>query len=56
MGLKTVLVERYAALGGVCLNVARIPPNELLHPAALLDAVSALAPHGITFRPPQLDL
>ncbi|MCX7169536.1 MAG: hypothetical protein NTY41_04380, partial [Proteobacteria bacterium] len=25
MGLQTVLVERYATLGGVCLNVGCIP-------------------------------
>ena len=34
LGLDTVLVERYAALGGVCLNVGCIPSKALLHAAA----------------------
>ena len=29
LGLKTVLVERYAALGGVCLNVGCIPSKAI---------------------------
>src|SRR5665647_2452719 len=33
LGLKVVLVERYAALGGVCLNVGCIPSKALLHVA-----------------------
>ncbi|MBH9579170.1 biotin/lipoyl-containing protein, partial [Inhella proteolytica] len=31
LGLKVVLVERYATLGGVCLNVGCIPSKALLH-------------------------
>ena len=38
LGLKTVLVERYPALGGVCLNVGCIPSKALLHTAAVMDA------------------
>src|SRR5919106_6227369 len=30
LGMKTVLVERYPALGGVCLNVGCIPSKALL--------------------------
>ena len=56
LGLKTVLVERYPALGGVCLNVGCIPSKALLHAAAVVDAARALAPHGITFGEPKLDL
>ena len=33
LGMKTVLVERYATLGGVCLNVGCIPSKALLHTA-----------------------
>ena len=33
--MKTVLVERYATLGGVCLNVGCIPSKALLHTAAV---------------------
>jgi len=32
LGLKTVLVERYPTLGGVCLNVGCIPSKALLQP------------------------
>ena len=39
LGLKVILVERYAALGGVCLNVGCIPSKALLHVAALMDEV-----------------
>ena len=56
LGLKTVLVERYAALGGVCLNVGCIPSKALLHTAAVVDAAKALAAHGIAFGEPKLDL
>jgi len=56
LGLKTVLVERYPALGGVCLNVGCIPSKALLHAAAVMDAARGLAAHGITFGEPKLDL
>ena len=56
LGLRTVLVERYAALGGVCLNVGCIPSKALLHTAAVMDAARGLAEHGVTFGEPKLDL
>jgi dihydrolipoamide dehydrogenase len=56
LGLKTVLVERYPVLGGVCLNVGCIPSKALLHTAAVMDAAKALADHGVSFGAPQLDL
>ena len=56
LGLKTVLVERYASLGGVCLNVGCIPSKALLHTAAVVDAAKALAAHGVAFGEPKLDL
>ncbi len=39
LGLKVVIVERYATLGGVCLNVGCIPSKALLHVAAVMDEV-----------------
>ena len=42
LGMKTVLVERYATLGGVCLNVGCIPSKALLHIAAVMDETKAL--------------
>ncbi|MFZ1907783.1 MAG: dihydrolipoyl dehydrogenase [Burkholderiales bacterium] len=56
LGLTTLLVERYATLGGVCLNVGCIPSKALLHAAAIADAARALASHGIDFGEPKLDL
>ncbi len=56
LGMKTVMVERYAQLGGVCLNVGCIPSKALLHVAAVADETSALAAHGITFGKPEIDL
>ncbi|HEY8068685.1 MAG TPA: dihydrolipoyl dehydrogenase [Burkholderiales bacterium] len=56
LGLKTILVERYAVLGGVCLNVGCIPSKALLHTAAVVDAASGLAEHGIAFGDPKVDL
>jgi dihydrolipoamide dehydrogenase len=56
LGLRTVLVERYPTLGGVCLNVGCIPSKALLHTAAVMDAARHLAEHGITFGEPKLDL
>jgi dihydrolipoamide dehydrogenase len=56
LGLKTVLVERYAALGGVCLNVGCIPSKALLHVAAVMDEVNHFADLGVTFGKPQVDL
>ncbi len=56
LGLKTVIVERYAALGGVCLNVGCIPSKALLHVAAVMDEVKHFADLGVTFAAPQVDL
>ena len=56
LGLKTVLVERYPTLGGVCLNVGCIPSKALLHTAAVMDAARALGAHGISFGEPKVDL
>ena len=56
LGLKTVIVERYAALGGVCLNVGCIPSKALLHVAAVMDEVGHFADLGVSFAPPQIDL
>src|SRR6476646_697265 len=56
LGMTTVLVERYPTLGGVCLNVGCIPSKALLHAAAVMDEVKAMAAHGIAFSEPQIDL
>ena len=56
LGQDTVLIERYATLGGVCLNVGCIPSKALLHAAKVIDEASAFADHGITFGKPKIDL
>ena len=56
LGLRTVLVERYPVLGGVCLNVGCIPSKALLHTAAVMDAARGLAAHGVSFGEPRVDL
>ena len=56
LGMKTVLVERYATLGGVCLNVGCIPSKALLHVAAVMDEVSHMGDLGISFGEPEVNL
>src|ERR1700694_1661123 len=56
LGMKTVLIERYPTLGGVCLNVGCIPSKALLHIAAVMDEAAGLGEHGITYGPPKIDL
>jgi dihydrolipoamide dehydrogenase len=56
LGLKVVLVERYATLGGVCLNVGCIPSKALLHVAAVMDEVSHLKAAGIDFGAPSVNV
>ena len=56
LGMKTVIVERYATLGGVCLNVGCIPSKALLHVAAVMDEVQHFADLGIEFAAPRIEL
>jgi len=56
LGLKVVLVERYATLGGVCLNVGCIPSKALLHVAAVMDEVKHFDSLGVSFGEPKLDI
>ncbi|HTJ96767.1 MAG TPA: dihydrolipoyl dehydrogenase [Rhodocyclaceae bacterium] len=56
LGLKTVMIERYSTLGGVCLNVGCIPSKALLHVAAVVDEAEHLKTAGITFAAPKLDI
>ena len=56
LGLKVVMVERYAALGGVCLNVGCIPSKALLHVASVMDEVKHFESLGVSFADPVVDL
>jgi dihydrolipoamide dehydrogenase len=55
LGKSTALVERYASLGGVCLNVGCIPSKALLHAAKVVTEVEEMAGHGIEFGKPKFD-
>ena len=56
LGLDTVLIERYATLGGVCLNVGCIPSKALLHAAEVIDQASHASDYGVDFGAPTIDL
>jgi dihydrolipoamide dehydrogenase len=56
LGMRTVLVERYASLGGVCLNVGCIPSKALLHVAAVIEEAEHASVAGVSFAPPQVDI
>ena len=56
LGQDTVLIERHAALGGVCLNVGCIPSKALLHAARVIDEAAHAADYGIAFGTPKIDL
>jgi len=56
LGMKTVLVERYATLGGVCLNVGCIPSKALLHIAGVMEEAQHMADCGVSFAAPSVDL
>jgi dihydrolipoamide dehydrogenase len=56
LGLKTVLIERYDRLGGVCLNVGCIPSKALLHAARVVNEAEEMAEHGIKLGKPKVDL
>jgi dihydrolipoamide dehydrogenase len=56
LGMKTVMVERYATLGGVCLNVGCIPSKALLHVAAVMEEAAHAGDLGIAFAAPQVDI
>ena len=55
LGLKVTLIERWAMLGGVCLNVGCIPSKALLHAAKVIEDAADMSANGITFGEPQID-
>ena len=56
LGIKTVLVERYSTLGGVCLNVGCIPSKALLHLAKVMEESEEVSECGLTFKKPEVDI
>ena len=56
LGMKTALVEKYATLGGTCLNVGCIPSKALLDSSKHYHAaVHSFESHGIKINPPKID-
>ena len=56
LGKKTVLIERYPSLGGVCLNVGCIPSKALLHVAKVITEAAEMSAHGVTFGAPKIEI
>ena len=56
LGKKTVLIERYPTLGGVCLNVGCIPSKALLHVAKVITEAEESAHTGVSFGKPSIDV
>jgi len=56
LGKQVVLVEKFASLGGVCLNVGCIPSKALLHVAKVISEAEDVAHHGVTFTKPKIDI
>ncbi len=56
LGKQVVLIEKYASLGGVCLNVGCIPSKALLHVAKVINEADEVSHHGVTFGKPKIDI
>jgi dihydrolipoamide dehydrogenase len=56
LGQEVVLVERYASLGGVCLNVGCIPSKALLHVAKVITEAETVGTHGVSLGSPEIEL
>jgi len=56
LGKKVVLIERYASIGGVCLNVGCIPSKALLHTAQVINEAAEFHEIGVSFNKPEIDL
>lgn len=56
LGKKVVLIERYAALGGVCLNVGCIPSKALLHVAKVITEAEETEHQGVAFSKPTIEI
>jgi dihydrolipoamide dehydrogenase len=56
LGKKVVLIERYAALGGVCLNVGCIPSKAMLHAAKVVTEAEEMSRAGIEFGKPKIEV
>ncbi len=57
LGMKTALIEKYATLGGTCLNVGCIPSKALLDSSEhYFNAVNHFEEHGIEVKSPKVNI
>ena len=56
LGIKTILIDQGAVLGGVCLREGCIPSKALLHVAEVIGLSRQAIAYGVNFGPPQIDL
>ncbi len=56
LGKQVLLIDKFDALGGVCLNRGCIPSKALLHLAKVIDDAKSVESLGVTFEPPTLDI
>ena len=55
LGKQVVLIERYASLGGVCLNVGCIPSKTLLHAAKVISETKEMSELGLKYSGLEID-
>lgn len=57
LGMKTALIEKYASLGGTCLNVGCIPSKAMLDSSEhFYNAAHHFEEHGIEVKAPKVNL
>ena len=56
LGKQVVLVDRWPALGGVCLNVGCIPSKALLHAARVIAETKEMSDRGLSFASPTIEI
>ena len=56
LGLDVVMIERYAEIGGVCLNVGCIPSKALLHAAEVIEEAKHASAYGVIFGDAKIEL
>ena len=56
LGIKTILIDQEAVLGGVCLREGCIPSKALLHVAEVIELSRQATAYGVNFANRQIDL
>ena len=56
LGQQVLLIDKFDALGGVCLNRGCIPSKALLHLAKVIDDAKSVESLGVMFQSPKLNI